>query len=90
MSNLLVKLTWLIVDPYLFFGRLPRITERLLSELTFSMTYSIYATILYIWYSLTERIFKRKNQEIDPEETTALNQVVERYLGHKKPILEKQ
>lgn len=66
------KLAWLIVDPYLFTGRLPRILERLLNELTFSMIYSVYATILYIWYSLTERIFKRNNQDLETEESSAL------------------
>ena len=63
MSNILVKMAWFIIDPYLFNGYLPRIWERFLNELTFSMIYGVYATILYIWYSLTENIFKKYQLE---------------------------
>lgn len=53
------KLAWFMLDPYLFNRWLPRIIERLMNELTFSMIFGIYATVLYIWYSLTENIFKK-------------------------------
>ena len=56
-------MAWFIIDPYLFNGYLPRILERFLNEMTFSMIYGVYATILYIWYSLTENIFKKYQLE---------------------------
>lgn len=68
------------MDPYLFYDRLPKIIERLLNEMTFSMIYSVYATILYIWYSLTEKIFKRNSLEKHDEST----QLMEQYMKNKR------
>lgn len=88
-TKLTVKIIWLGIDPYLFNGRIQRILERMLNELTFSITYSIYATILYIWYSLTERIFKRQYTKDagNEREDSAFNLVVKRYFEKSNSVL---
>lgn len=84
LTDQLVKLLWLLIDPFVFLGRFSRILERLLNEMTFSLIYSAYATILYIWYSLTEKIFNRNNQMFKSQEEFMLDRFVQRMIGEEQ------
>ena len=46
----LVRILWITIDPFIFKGVWPRLIERLLYETVYSLLFSIYAIILWVWY----------------------------------------
>lgn len=62
----LVKILWLSIDPFNYnpLDYWPGWCERLSAELPNATIYSLFATILYIWFSLTEQIILRRQAAI--------------------------
>ncbi len=56
VSLSILKVIWLAADPYSLKNYLPRMAERLLDEITYSILFAIYAVILIVWYSIYETI----------------------------------
>ncbi len=56
------KAVWLIVDPFDFRNVWPLKMNMLLHEISFSIIFSIYAAVLFIWYTLAENIYMRSKK----------------------------
>ena len=57
---LLVRILWINIDPFLFLGIWNRSIERLLYEIVYSLLFSIYSIILWVWYYIFEKFMSNK------------------------------
>jgi len=52
------------VDPFDYNRKFPIAVNKLLHEISFSIIYSIYMVVLFIWYTLAENIYLRSSKNL--------------------------
>lgn len=60
----LTKSVWFVVDPFNLNGLVHSKIDKLLNESTFSIIFSMYMTVIFIWYGLAENIYMRSNESV--------------------------
>lgn len=45
----ILRILWLLLDPFLMFYRINRAIERILFEIIYSLLYTLFSIILFVW-----------------------------------------
>ena len=52
----IMKIIWIMTDPFTMENIMPRHYERILGEITYSVLFAIYGVILLAWYSIYDEV----------------------------------